>query len=255
MDQVAKLARTVQLTVRDARPGSALAREPLAEVLQVIEAIEQDPRAVPLGLAHERACLGEPTPHDCRAVAFRPHRHDARRRVPTPEPFVLHAFRRSNTPASRFFRTSSQGKLRPFIAMYTPGGSACTNESALPRLNSPSELPKAYGTIAPVITTVLPSTSSAIARAVSTIVSVPCVMTICASVHSRHARTINARCSAVISRLSTIISVSTSTSSPHRPRRSISSTCVLRKYNLPVSSSYSLSKVPPVTKTRTVMVG
>src|SRR5688572_11032611 len=40
---------------------------------------------------------------------------------------------RSKTPSSRFFRTLSHVKLRPLIAMYTPGGSACTNESALPR--------------------------------------------------------------------------------------------------------------------------
>ncbi len=34
--------------------------------------------------------------------------------------------------------------------MYTPGASTCANESALPRLNNPSELPNAHGTIAPV---------------------------------------------------------------------------------------------------------
>ena len=65
----------------------------------------------------------------------------------------------------------------PFIATYTPGGSAWANDSALPRLKSPSELPNAYGTIAPVRTTVLPGTSRASIAAVSTIVSVPCVTT------------------------------------------------------------------------------
>ena len=91
-----------------------------------------------------------------------------------PTPYIQTA---SNTPVSRFFRTLSHAKCCPFIAMYTPGGSTCANESALPRLNNPSELPNAYGIIAPVRTTVLPGTPAASAAAVSTIVSVPCVMT------------------------------------------------------------------------------
>src|SRR2546425_713859 len=39
-----------------------------------------------------------------------------------------------------------------------PDGSTCANDSALPRLKRPSELPNAYGIIAPVRTTVLPVT-------------------------------------------------------------------------------------------------
>src|SRR5579872_7080186 len=84
----------------------------------------------------------------------------------------------SNTPVSRFLRTRFQSKQRPFIARYTPGGSTWTNDSALPRLKSPSELPNAYGIIAPVRTIVLPEAegnAAASAAAVSTIVSVPCV--------------------------------------------------------------------------------
>ena len=46
-------------------------------------------------------------------------------------------------PAVLFLRTLSQGKYLPFIAIYTPGGSVCTKARALPRLKSPSELPKA----------------------------------------------------------------------------------------------------------------
>src|SRR6266550_3137507 len=65
------------------------------------------------------------------------------------------------------------------MAMYTPAGSTCTNDNALPRLKRPSELPNAYGIIAPVRTIVLPDaggSAAASAAAVSTIVSVPCVM-------------------------------------------------------------------------------
>lgn len=47
----------------------------------------------------------------------------------------------SKVPVFLFLRTLSHWKHRPFIAMYTPGGSVCTNASALPRLNRPSELP------------------------------------------------------------------------------------------------------------------
>src|SRR3982751_1987098 len=132
--------------------------------------------------------------------------------------------------------------------MYTPGGSAWTNESALPRLNRPSELPNAYGTIAPVRTIVLSSAAAASARAVSTIVSVPCVTTTARSAASRQRATIVARPASSISRLSIIMTVSIVRSRRARPRRSISCTCVSRKYSLPVTSSYSLSNVPPVTR-------
>jgi hypothetical protein len=49
----------------------------------------------------------------------------------------------SKTPVWRFLRTAFHGKWRPFMATYTPAGSVCTNDSALTRLNSPSELQKA----------------------------------------------------------------------------------------------------------------
>ena len=58
------------------------------------------------------------------------------------------------TPVLRFFWTPSHVKNRPFIATYMPNGSTWTYEIALPRLKSPWELPKAYGTIAPVSTIV-----------------------------------------------------------------------------------------------------
>ena len=89
----------------------------------------------------------------------------------------------------------------------------------------PSELPKAYGIIAPVSTTVLPVTSPAIARAVSTMVSVPCVTTICDSGACRQFLATIARSASVISRLSTSMTVRIATSTLDRPRRSISGTC------------------------------
>src|SRR5581483_11764587 len=137
--------------------------------------------------------------------------------------------------------------------MYTPGGSTWTNDSALPRLKRPSELPNAYGIIAPVSTTVLPAcggSASASARAVSTIVSVPCVTRIRVSAAFRQWSTMSARSSAVMSRLSIIISVRMSTSTRLRPSLSISARCVSLKASVPVSSLYCLSKVPPVTKIR-----
>ena len=56
-----------------------------------------------------------------------------------------------------------------------------------------------------------------------------------------------------MSRLSTIISGVTLTSTRDRPNRSISGTCVSLKNNRPVISSYGLSKVPPQTKMSIVM--
>ena len=49
----------------------------------------------------------------------------------------------SKIPLSRFLRTRFHAKYCPFIAMYTPGGSTCANDRALPRLKRPSELPNA----------------------------------------------------------------------------------------------------------------
>src|SRR5262245_7707107 len=131
--------------------------------------------------------------------------------------------------------------------MYTPVDRTWTNDSALPRLNRPSELPNAYGTMAPVRTIVLSVIVAASAWAVSTIVSVPCVMTMACSAARMHRATIAARPAASSSRLSIIIAVSTRTFTRQRPSRSISGTCVSRKKRRPVSSSYCLSNVPPVT--------
>src|SRR6185436_5282951 len=89
---------------------------------------------------------------------------------------------------------------------------------------------------------------AAIARAVSTIVSVPCVTTMARSAALRQRATIAARPSSSMSRLSIIIAVSIARSSRARPRRSISWTWVSLKNSFPDSSSYSLSKVPPVTR-------
>src|SRR5450759_1790065 len=105
--------------------------------------------------------------------------------------------------------------------------------------------------MAPVRTIVLSlRPAAASARAVSTIVSVPCVTTIARSAASRQRSTIAARPAASMSRLSIIMAVSIDRSSLARPSRNISWTCVSRKNSRPVSSSYSLSNVPPVTSIR-----
>ena len=64
--------------------------------------------------------------------------------------------------------------MRPFIAMYAPGGRHCTAPTAVPMLNSASEPRKRAGLSAPVSTIVL-SGIEASTRAVSTIESVPWV--------------------------------------------------------------------------------
>ncbi len=122
-------------------------------------------------------------------------------------------------------------------------------------MNIPSELPKAYGIIAPVSTIVFPSTPPAVASAVavSTIVSVPCVMTICVSSHCRQFWTIAWRSASLMSRLSTIMIVRRCTSTRQRPSLSISATCDSLNTSRAWISSYCLSNVPPVTRMRMAM--
>src|SRR4051794_32176897 len=94
-DEIPQLAGTAELAIRDAstvrqRVGAVvLARECRAQVRQVVETIEQEPRAKTVHLAHERAGLRHASPDDRVARVLRPHRHDAGRRVPPPQPLFL----------------------------------------------------------------------------------------------------------------------------------------------------------------------
>ena len=117
---------------------------------------------------------------------------------------------------------------------------------ALPRLNNPSDEPNLYGTMAPVRMIDLPFTCAARYRAVSSMVSVPWVMTIANSFARLQATAIFLRSMSVISRLSFIIKVSTRVLTRDLPMVNISSTCVFLKNSSPFSSLYSLSNVPPV---------
>ena len=76
--------------------------------------------------------------------------------------------------ASRFLRTLDGFHTRPFMAIQTPSGSACTAPTAQPMLNTASEPVKRAGFSAPVSTMTLPTMPTS-ACAVSTMVSVPCV--------------------------------------------------------------------------------
>ena len=67
----------------------ALAREARAQMLQVVEPVEQNPRAEPFGLTHQLAGGREAPPHQCAAVWFRMNGDDARRGIPAPEPVVF----------------------------------------------------------------------------------------------------------------------------------------------------------------------
>ena len=88
-DDEAQGARPGELAVGDARAGVALGAEPVAEVLEIVEAIEDEPRPEPDLVAHELAAGGDASPHRRAAIAIRPHRDDARRRVPAREELVL----------------------------------------------------------------------------------------------------------------------------------------------------------------------
>ena len=56
---------------------------------EVVERVEQQPRPEARLLAHERAGRGDPPPDDGAAVRLGPHRDDAGRRIPAPQPFVF----------------------------------------------------------------------------------------------------------------------------------------------------------------------
>ena len=63
--------------------------EPRAEVLQISQRAGEQPRPKRRLLAQERARLRLAPPHQRAPVRLRPHRHDARRVIPTVEPFVF----------------------------------------------------------------------------------------------------------------------------------------------------------------------
>ena len=110
-DQVAQLAGAGELAVGDAararrgvavssgrhhrrrghrgHRGHVLRPQPGAEVREVVERGEQQPRAEPDVLAHELAGRRDPPPHEGAAVGLGPHRDDAGSRVPAPQPFVF----------------------------------------------------------------------------------------------------------------------------------------------------------------------
>src|ERR1039457_5779611 len=102
--------------------------------------------------------------------------------------------------------------------------------------------------MAPVSTIVLPATALPRTRAVCSMVSVPWVMTIRLGPAARQRSRMKWRSASVICKLSIIMSDSIWTSRWQRPSRSISARCVFWKKSSPVSSLYSLSNVPPVTK-------
>src|SRR5205085_10856457 len=94
-DEEAERARPIELAVPHTRAGCAppVRCELWAEVLQVVESVEQDPRTEALLLAHQRARLRNAPPHRGAPILLCPHRHDPRRGIPAPQPLLLIARR------------------------------------------------------------------------------------------------------------------------------------------------------------------
>jgi hypothetical protein len=96
-DHEAQRAGAIELAVRDAAgaiagavaAGAVAAVQLGAEVREVLERGEHEPRPEAHLLAHERAAAGRAAPHERATVGLRPHRDDAGRRVPAPQPLVL----------------------------------------------------------------------------------------------------------------------------------------------------------------------
>ena len=59
-------------------------------MVEVVEAVEEQPRTVAFFLAHEYPAVGDAAPDDRAAVLLRVHRDDARGGIPAPEPVVAH---------------------------------------------------------------------------------------------------------------------------------------------------------------------
>jgi uncharacterized membrane-anchored protein YjiN (DUF445 family) len=117
------------------------------------------------------------------------------------------SYRGSKRFSRGFLRTRSGSQTLPFITMYTPGGKHCTAPTALPMLKIASESRKRAGLRAPVSTMVL-SASPLSSAAVSTMVSVPCVIRTCEALEA-DGRRISLRSSSVMCRLSLRISAET----------------------------------------------
>src|SRR5207248_2613998 len=91
-DEKAQLTRSVQLAPRDERVGrtapAALA-EPRAEMLEIVEPLEQKPWTKSVFLADECAACGKSAPYERAAILVGPYGDDSGSRVPSPQPFVF----------------------------------------------------------------------------------------------------------------------------------------------------------------------
>src|SRR5258708_3946139 len=87
--QVPQLPGLREFTICDQRAALAFPPQTRARMTQIVEAIEQHPRSESRLLAHQFTCLRDSAPNRCVPVALGPYRHDSRRRIPTPEPFVF----------------------------------------------------------------------------------------------------------------------------------------------------------------------
>jgi hypothetical protein len=87
-DEEPERARARELAPREAPPRRARGAQGAAEVREILERGEEQPRPEADGVALERARAGHPPPHEGAPVRLRPHRHDAGRRVPPPDPLV-----------------------------------------------------------------------------------------------------------------------------------------------------------------------
>jgi hypothetical protein len=83
-DQVAERTGTVELAIADQPAGLPFATELRAEMPQVVEPVQYQPRPEPRLLTHQFTRLRHPAPHHRASISLRPHRYDSRRRIPAP---------------------------------------------------------------------------------------------------------------------------------------------------------------------------
>jgi hypothetical protein len=87
--EIPECAGTLELAVRNVSGPIAFMRDRAAARLEIVEAIEKNPRTKLVFFAHELACRREAPPHCRSSIGKSPHGDYSRCRIPSPEPFVL----------------------------------------------------------------------------------------------------------------------------------------------------------------------
>jgi hypothetical protein len=113
VDQITQCARPGELFVSNAPRRSPLSSrsKPRAQVREIIERGEDEPRPKMCHFPHEFARFRQPPPDEGAPIGLGPHGDDAGRIVPTPEPLLFSRDHGVSPPA--YTRATSAGSASP----------------------------------------------------------------------------------------------------------------------------------------------